>query len=224
MTNETSSLRRRRPGRPAGGQPGEGQEALLQAARELMVEKGLPRLTVREVAERAGVKPALVNYYFGGKQGLLRATVFQSAAEANERLRDTLSSTERPAEQLRQLVHAWVRLMSETPSMARLTVEQVLFADSDVLDEFIDRCVRPNFEVISEVLSRGRETGELRAVDPGFFTPAFVGGCAFFFLAEPVVRKLLAVEEITPAIADAFAESVADVVLNGVVMRAGDTG
>jgi AcrR family transcriptional regulator len=73
---------RRRPGRPVGIPPGESQHALLRAARDLMAEKGLPRITLREVAERAGVQPALVSYYFGGKSFLLRAVVADVAERA----------------------------------------------------------------------------------------------------------------------------------------------
>ena len=80
----------RRPGRPVGSQTGEGREALLQAARELLAERGMPRVTLREVAERAGVQPALVNYYFGGKAGLLRAVVDEVASGVRARVRDAV--------------------------------------------------------------------------------------------------------------------------------------
>ena len=163
---------RRRPGRPAGSQPGEGREALLQATRDLLAERGMPRVTVREVAERAGVQPALVNYYFGSKADLLRAVV-----------------------------------------------EQVLFADDEIIDEFVDVFARANLAAVRSVLEAGRASGTLRPVDPLFFMPSAIGATVFFFLAEPIVRRLFGVEEITPELARRFAQATADLLLHGVAAK-----
>jgi len=58
-------------GRPTAG----AREALLVAALELIAERGLTRLTTREVALRAGVSEASVFYHFRDKVGLLQEVV-----------------------------------------------------------------------------------------------------------------------------------------------------
>lgn len=49
--------------------------ALLQAAEALFDERGYQAATVREIGERAGVDPALIARYFGGKEGLYLAAL-----------------------------------------------------------------------------------------------------------------------------------------------------
>jgi AcrR family transcriptional regulator len=49
----------------------EAVEALLAAAESLLVEVGYAQVTVRRLAERAGVNHGLVHYYFGSMQDLL---------------------------------------------------------------------------------------------------------------------------------------------------------
>ena len=49
------------------------REALLDAGRVLFAERGYDRATLRDVGERAGVDPALIARYFGGKEGLYLA-------------------------------------------------------------------------------------------------------------------------------------------------------
>lgn len=49
--------------------------ALLEAAAALFDERGYESTTVREIGERAGVDPALIARYFGGKEGLYLATL-----------------------------------------------------------------------------------------------------------------------------------------------------
>jgi len=60
-----------------GRRPGASgtREAILDAARERFAERGLAGTSVRAVAARAGVDPALVHHYFGTKGGLFAAAM-----------------------------------------------------------------------------------------------------------------------------------------------------
>ena len=49
------------------------EAAILQAARELFAETGFERTTIRAVAARAGLDPALVMQHYGSKEGLFAA-------------------------------------------------------------------------------------------------------------------------------------------------------
>ena len=49
------------------------EATILEAARELFAEAGFERATIRAVAARAGVDPALVMQYYGNKEGLFAA-------------------------------------------------------------------------------------------------------------------------------------------------------
>jgi AcrR family transcriptional regulator len=67
----------RRQARPRGRRPAGQQtrEALLTAAREEFVERGYDQARVRSIAAAAGVDPAMVNHWFGGKDGLFTAAM-----------------------------------------------------------------------------------------------------------------------------------------------------
>lgn len=49
------------------------EHAILRAARELFAENGFERTTIRAVAARAGIDPALVMQHYGNKEGLFAA-------------------------------------------------------------------------------------------------------------------------------------------------------
>ncbi|MDO9415743.1 TetR/AcrR family transcriptional regulator [Pararhizobium sp.] len=59
------------------------REAILSAARILFAERGYDGATVRDIAARAGIDPAMVIRYFGGKDML-----FVQAADLDLRLPD----------------------------------------------------------------------------------------------------------------------------------------
>ena len=68
-----------RPNQSAGKTPKSQRTraAILQAAQELFATQGYERTTVRDVAARAAIDPAMVMRYFGSKEGLFAsATAF----------------------------------------------------------------------------------------------------------------------------------------------------
>jgi AcrR family transcriptional regulator len=74
---ETNPTKRR--GRRPGG--ADTRAALLQAAREVFAEQGYDGATVRMIATRAGVDAAMVNHWFGGKEGLFVKAILQLPIE-----------------------------------------------------------------------------------------------------------------------------------------------
>lgn len=66
-----------RDGRRGGRRPGESSARadILEAARAAFAEHGYDRATIRDIAGRAGVDPALVMHYFGSKEALFSAAL-----------------------------------------------------------------------------------------------------------------------------------------------------
>ncbi|HEX5193767.1 MAG TPA: TetR family transcriptional regulator [Solirubrobacteraceae bacterium] len=57
---------------------GKGRDALLMAAIEVVAARGLRGLTIRSVAEQAGVSHGLIRFHFGSRDGLVEATLIRS--------------------------------------------------------------------------------------------------------------------------------------------------
>lgn len=81
-------VNQKRRGRRAAGE--DTRAALLAAARETFVEKGYDGATVRAIAARAGVDAAMVNHWFGGKEGLFAQSVLQLPFDPGEILKRLL--------------------------------------------------------------------------------------------------------------------------------------
>ena len=67
-------------GRTRGRPPTSGRDEILRATHELLREKGIARLTTREVAERAGVSEGSIFYHFTDRPGLLKAVFARTLA------------------------------------------------------------------------------------------------------------------------------------------------
>ena len=80
------SRKSRRPGRPRADETNL-RERLLDAAVECFAGDGIAAASLRNIAIKAGVTPALVHYYFGSKERLLDAFVAERRDAARRRAR-----------------------------------------------------------------------------------------------------------------------------------------
>lgn len=62
------------------------EDALVTAASELFADVGPNAVSVRNIADRAGVNHGLVHHYFGSKAGLVQAVLERMAAESEAAL------------------------------------------------------------------------------------------------------------------------------------------
>lgn len=74
MAGPVANQERRGRGRPRKGAV-DAREQILVAASEEFTENGYEAATIRAIASRAGVDPALVHHYFGNKPDLLAAVL-----------------------------------------------------------------------------------------------------------------------------------------------------
>ncbi|MCV7281138.1 TetR/AcrR family transcriptional regulator [Mycolicibacterium flavescens] len=108
MTSASGSARR------IGAPDAKNRGVLLDAAEQLLLEEGYAAVTSRRVAEKAGLKPQLVHYYFRTMEDLFLA-VFRRMAEAGlEVLTEALASPQ-------PLWALW--RFSTQPEATRLTME-----------------------------------------------------------------------------------------------------
>ncbi|MFC4004682.1 TetR/AcrR family transcriptional regulator [Prauserella oleivorans] len=80
-TARENTPQKRRGRRPAGE---DTKAALLEAARAVFAENGYEGATVRAIAARAGVDAAMVNHWFGGKEGLFAKAVLHVPFDIDE--------------------------------------------------------------------------------------------------------------------------------------------
>ena len=168
MTEEHTLPRRR--GRPTAGRNAQ-RSRLLQAARELLAEGG--DLTLGRIAARAGVTPALANYYFLNRAGLLGALLQERAAP---RIDDLIGAAR---------VRATQPVVALTFLMQRLT--SLVATDAFLCRSLLLPEARPLRErlrtTLRELLQRAQRDGQLRADLPlEYLGDTLLGLCLFPFM------------------------------------------
>jgi AcrR family transcriptional regulator len=140
---------------------GTTRERLLTAAIELFAERGFDRATVRDIGERAGVDPALIARYFGGKTELYIETLQHRTDRKDGDLLDS--------ERLGQLIDRMTRQHPGPILQAAVRSHDDAKAQSAAVAELHRALIAPLTE---RFVREGRRDPELRAE---VVVAAFVG-------------------------------------------------
>jgi len=135
------------------------KESILQAAREIITEKGLDGLSLRELARRIDYSPAGLYEYFSSKEDIVMAV----RAEGLGLLRDYLNrvpATFSPAERLLEMGLAYLTFARQYPEhfqliFINLTANPITLLATEEADS--------PYHVLLQTVQEAIETGEFKA-------------------------------------------------------------
>jgi AcrR family transcriptional regulator len=146
------------------------EEALLDAAAELIAERGVERASLASIGERAGVSRGLPTHHFGAKTTL----VARLAERTQEQIAEFMLERRGPRTDITGLdvvyntVDAYLELFQHpSPDIrALLVMWGSTFSSSSSVEGMAD-AERRSYEGLAEVIAAGQNDGSIRAdVDP----------------------------------------------------------
>jgi AcrR family transcriptional regulator len=99
---------------------------IIKAAIPLFAMKGVAAVSVKEVAEAAGVNVALISYYFGGKDNLYAFVLEHQLAILDDSLTAIQQEEDRPVAKIRRMAVTISRLHKENPYLDRLFYSEMI--------------------------------------------------------------------------------------------------
>ncbi|HEX9518095.1 MAG TPA: TetR family transcriptional regulator C-terminal domain-containing protein [Streptosporangiaceae bacterium] len=182
---------------------------MLRAALDVITERGFADTRIADIAERIGISPALVIYYFKTKDQLLTEAIrhyedtwytegkrrMDKLATAAERLEEfvAMNLLPDPDPDPESTWKLWLDLWAQAARNADV---------ADVRREFDER----EREVVASLVVAGQEAGEFAAIDPrpfSVFLCALVDGLAIqIALEDPAVDPISAYDLCMRYIAD----------------------
>lgn len=170
---------------------------LLDAALEEFSAKGYAGARVQDIADRAGVNKQLINYYFGGKEGLYRAI--------NQRWLEREAEFNDPAVPFDEIAVRYLRHALDDPRGTRLNAWRGL-------TENLDDIPSGDREDLSD-LERRQAEGEL----PADLDPAAIMLAVMAMVSAPVtnplaVRRVFGLDPDSPEFRERYAEQLRRIV------------
>ena len=194
VTTTTRDTGPRRPGRPRAGQSLDARQALINAARELFALEGFDGVSTKRLAERAGVNPAMIHYYFGDKAGLQNTTFLEGLESVIEKLTELSERSAEPTS-LPDFFSVYMQTLAANPWLPRMIVRDVLPEDGRLRPVFIQTLGSRVGPVVMELVASSQARGGLRPdLDPILTTLSVVSLTVFPFVALPIAGQVLGIQ------------------------------
>ena len=173
------------------------EEAILEAAEKLFLEKGFASTSTTEIAKEAGCNQALVHYYYR-KKDLLFTAIFEKKMKGFVSELLAISSEDLPFEEkLTRKVESHFEMSKSNPRIPFLLFSE-LNSNPDrmqSLRDMISTVPRPAIQKFQEELDAEIEKGTIRPTTVHDLLMTMVSLNVIVFLAKPMIAAITGADE-----------------------------
>jgi len=193
---------------PTSGPGSEKYQRILDAAVEVIAERGYFNSPVSAIAKRAGVADGTVYLYFKSKDDVLRTAIDTTFNRFHKQVEEQFKTLTDPRAQLEYIAQVHLESHATNRSMAIL-MQTEMRQSAKFIAEFSHHHLVRYIQVVREVVRRGQQEGLLRKD----ISDGLVAHCMF-----GAIDELLSSAVFTGRVYDAkaTASQVMDVLLNGI--------
>ncbi|MBW4080814.1 TetR/AcrR family transcriptional regulator [Paenibacillus sp. S150] len=127
------------------------KQTILEVTVDLIRGEGFSCATMRNIATRAGINLALVNYHYGSKEKLLADAVRALLSTFNDAFKVLEDDTLPPRERLKQFFIRYIEELQRYPGLARQMLDQRHHVMGS-LDEYTRYCKMMRIEKILQAI------------------------------------------------------------------------
>lgn len=154
-------------GRPDNN-AGDARQLLIDAARAKFIHKAYDKVSIRELAQHAGVNSAMIKYYFVNKEGLYKAMIMEVTGQIVEKINQHLSDTD--LDNLEDFFKSFFDVIKESPDFPLLMLREVMLNQGVCRDYFLEHLGNRHIKAFDGVYKRFNDAGKLRpGIDPKLF-------------------------------------------------------
>ncbi len=172
------------------------KEIIMNAAIELFAEKGFEGTSIRDLATKADVNVAMVNYYFGSKDKLFEALLEQKATFMRGRLDEIASNSKlSEIEKIDAIVESYVARILSQPSFHRVLHQELLMGERETLHQNIVKVFGKNTLVLKNIIEQGIKKKIFKKVDPELTMATLIGTINQVMLSKTLCSMFINREE-----------------------------
>lgn len=195
------------------------RERIFNAALDLFYHRGFHQTSVRQIAEKADVNPAMISYYFKGKKGLLEQVMIQFYEPYFERIESEQQQLNLaveghdpvPLERLYCLVETCFNYLFENYRMTRFIYRE-LTVDSTLIREIMTTYLAKEKYYFLSLIEYVKKENSNEADDNEMFALQILNSLYMPFLQPQIVREVYYLEPHEPQFRDRYIKQLKKIV------------
>ncbi len=159
---------------------------------DLFAGKGYEGTSIRDIAEKASVNLAMVNYYFGSKEKLFEKIVEYKSSVTRGLLDEILKNEQLSSiEKIYAIIDSYVEKLFTHRSFHRLIYQELILNLRDELQNSIVNNLAPNSTIIKRIIETGIKNGEFKKVDVELTLASLMGTINQVLLSKKFCNKIM---------------------------------
>ena len=142
------------------------KDQIIASAQKLFALRGYDATSIRDICQDADVNVAMVNYYFGSKEGMFREMVEQKASFMRGKLEALVADKSlRSIEKIEIAIINQVNRMFQHRSFTLVVIREMSKERGNSLREVLQELFLPNMKLLRIIIMEGIRSREFREVD-----------------------------------------------------------
>lgn len=167
----------------------DARQLLINAARKKFVSKSYDKVSIRELAQTAGVNSAMIKYYFINKEGLYKAMILEVTGQVMINFKTNLDSSN--LNNLEDFFRGFVEVIKQSPEFPLLMLKELILSQGVCRSYFISEMGKHHLKIFDQVYSRFKQAGKLKEdIDPLFFRMSLMGLTLFPWYTRELMGEI----------------------------------
>ncbi len=171
------------------------EDKILNAARQVFIEKGLAGARMQDIADRAEINKAMLHYYFKNKEMLFEMIFRETAGKLFPHFEMVIDSDLNFFDKIRSVVSSYIDTIQQNPYLPLFVMNEINKNPTIMLANFF-QAQRPGFvKKFAGLIEQSVQEGVINPINPIQLVMNIFSMCAFPFIAKPMIKMLTGVEE-----------------------------
>ena len=163
------------------------EQKILEAAKQVFMEKGLDGARMQDIADKAGINKALLHYYFRSKDRLFEMIFLEEARKFMPRVTTIMLSELTLFEKIEKFVGQYIDTLSQNPLLPIFILNEMNRNPKEAIKKIFGN-QRPPIEKVEEHVAKLVKKGVIHPIKGHELMINMVSLCIFPFLARPMIQ------------------------------------
>jgi len=174
------------------------EQRIINAAKELFIEKGFSDTSMSEIAARVGINRPVLHYYFRTKEKMFNAVFGIIIQTFVPKIQSIVMQTDRPvADRVGDVFDAYCRVFSENPELPLFVLREIDRDADNFMRVVMSLPVMPYLGMMRDSLLAEMDKGNIRRVPIRTVFITFYSLITFPFLARNFITGMFQSEDDT---------------------------
>ncbi|NLB88063.1 MAG: TetR/AcrR family transcriptional regulator, partial [Syntrophomonadaceae bacterium] len=166
------------------------KEKILKVTREIIAEEGFQNITIRKIANKAGVNVAAINYYFGSKDAVINESLKTVTDELKVTFEFLKNSKEDPRTKLSIFIVNYSDMILKYPDLLKNVINLAIHNKPlELQTEYMNFMQTDGIEILKQTISEIRP--ELDEFSIYIKIIHLLSGLSFPFLMDNQFKKVM---------------------------------